>query len=111
MKPVYIANSLFEKHGLNFDAVLSDHLKNPLGYVYSGEECFVMATLENSEHLMRHNLNKPLTHDTWFVYVYAGDLKRVLTLVPFRMKYVGFRRNYGAVKLYDMEKLFKKIGR
>lgn len=79
-----------------------------------------MATEENRECLLRQNLNEKsliepnlnnLDKDTWFIYVYAGNLKRVLELIPHRRKFVAFRRDMGKIKVYEMEKLLDKLER
>ena len=98
---------MFEDHEERFIDVLDDHLTN--GWVYSGEDCFIMASLDSRSALLGFDLNKPLDTDTWFVYVYVGNLKRVLELIPFDKEYVAFRRNNGTVKIYDMQKLVQKL--
>ena len=107
MKPIHMAEEWCKEHDENFIDELSQHLYE--GWVYSGEDCFVMATLENSESLLRQNPIKGLDLDTWYVYLYAGDLKRVLTLIPFGKKYIAFRRNNGRIKIYEAEKLLGRI--
>lgn len=108
MKPVFVAKWMFETHDERFIDVFDRHLAE--GWVYSGDDCFVMATNESRDELLRQNTNKGVDKDTWFIYVYAGNLKRVLELVPFKLKYVAFRRNNGPIKVYEMEKLLRKIG-
>ena len=114
MKPIHECVELVSSYGDEFDEQLRFHLNK--GWVYSGEDCFVMATIEplmeldlNSEELLRHNLNKTLDKKIWYIYVYVGSLKRVLELIPFDLGYVAFRRDGGKVKLYDMKKLIRRI--
>jgi len=59
--------------------------------------------------LLRQNLNKVLDK-VWFISFYAGDLKRVLELIPFELRYISFRRDFRKVKVYDMKKFVKRIG-
>jgi hypothetical protein len=108
MKPVFTAKKMFEGHDERFIDVLDDHLTS--GWVYSGDDCFVMAKTISST-LLESCLNKPLDTDMWFIYIYAGNLKRVLELIPFEKEYVGFRRNNGAVKVYSMKRLLAKLRR
>jgi hypothetical protein len=48
--------------------------------------------------------------DCWYVYLYAGDLKRVLTLIPYTKKYIAFRRNNGPIKVVNMKRFMQKLG-
>ena len=107
LRPVFKAKEMFEDHDERFIDVLDYHLTN--GWVFSGDDCFLMATEENMDYLMRRNLKKGVDTDTWFVYIYAGNLKRVLDLIPFDKKYVAFRRNNGPIKIYSMKKLLNKL--
>ena len=107
MKPVITAKLWCDDHKEDFEEELWYHLQE--GWVYSGDDCFLMATLETRACLLRQSIDKTLDTDTWFVYVYAGSLKRVLDLIPFPKKYVAFRRNNGPIKFYELEKLLAKI--
>ena len=107
MSPFDQAKQWCMEHGEHFYDELDLHLA--CGWVYSGEDAFVMATLEDSNELTGLSLNKTLDTDVWYVYLYAGDLKRVLSLMPFDKKYIAFRRNNGRIKLYEAEKLLRRI--
>jgi hypothetical protein len=96
-----------EELGLDFRFELDKHLRE--GWVYSGEEAFVMATTESSSQLLETNSQNCVDKDAWFVYAYVGNLRRVLGLVPFRLKYVAFRRDNGRIKVYDMNRLLQKM--
>lgn len=108
-KPIKMAQEWCEKHGEDLYTEIGLHLE--VGWVYSGEDALVLATEEASVDLMTSNLNKDVDIDTWYVYLYAGDLKRVLELIPYENKFVAFRRNNGAIKIYETKKLLSKIGR
>lgn len=107
MKPVFRAKDLVESFGDNFFEQMDYHLVN--GWVYSGDDCFVMAEVCSKKELLRQNLNNDVDNDTWFVYAYAGKLERVLELIPFEKEFIGFRRNNGKIRLYRYEELMKKI--
>ena len=107
MRPVFEAKRMFETHDERFIDVLDDHLTN--GWVYSGEDAFVMASEKSKDRLLRRDINT-LDTDTWFVYIYVGNLERVLRLIPFQKKFVAFRRNNGRIKIYNMKRLIQKIG-
>jgi hypothetical protein len=109
MRPIEIADKWCKDHGENFLEELNKHLDS--GWVYSGDDAFVLATELNRECLLRQDINNRLDPDTWYVYLYAGDLKRVLELIPFRRKYVAFRRNNGPIKVYELDKLLQKLER
>lgn len=79
------------------------------GWFYSGDDCCVGAMVYDEEWLLRQNLNKELDK-VWYVAFYAGDLRRVLELIPFDLRWVAFRRDFGKIKIYDMKKLKQRIG-
>jgi len=107
IKPVLVAEKLCVEHGYDFWDSLSEYLEH--GWVYSGEDCFVMAKTGTMEEIIGRNLNKDVDKRCWFVFVYAGKLKRVLELIPFRLDCVVFRRYDGPDKIYSMEKLINKM--
>ncbi len=109
MKPILECKKIMGELGLDFLSVLDDHLTN--GWVYSGEECFVMASTESKDSLIEPNLNKDVDKDTWFVYAYVGNLKRVLGLIPFRLKYLAFRRDNGRIRIYELDKFLNRLER
>lgn len=109
MKPIQSAIKWCEENEENFLAELDNHLT--FGWVYSGDDAFVMATHESRDLLLRPDLNKAVDNDTWYVYLYSGSLKRVLELIPFELTYVAFRRNNGEIKIYKTQKLLDRIGR
>jgi hypothetical protein len=107
MKPIETAILWCEEHDDNFESELENHLC--YGWVYSGDDAFVMTTEENLASLLRPDLKKSVDNDTWFVYLYAGNLRRVLELIPHNNKYVAFRRDNGPIKFYETKKLLRKL--
>ncbi len=79
------------------------------GWFYSSPECCVGAMVFDEKWLERQNLNKELDK-VWYVSFYAGDLKAVLKLIPFDLRWLAFRRDFGKVKIYDMKKFKRKLG-
>ena len=104
MKPIRIVQ---ERARDDYYDMLEDVLEN--GYFYSGDDCCVGAVIHDEDWLLRQNLNKVLDK-VWFISFYAGDLKRVLELIPFDLRYISFRRDFRKVKVYDMKKFVKRIG-
>jgi hypothetical protein len=107
IKPVYVAEKLCVAHGYDFDEKLGEYLRE--GWVYSGEDCFVMAKISTLDKIIGQNSNKDIDKSCWFIFVYAGKLKRVLELIPSQQKYVVFRRYDGADKVYNMKQLITKV--
>ncbi len=105
--PILKCKEIMAGLGLDFLAELGRHLTE--GWVYSGEDAFIMATTENLSQIKETNSHNCVDKDTWFVYAYIGNLRRVLGLVPFRLKYVAFRRDNGQIKVYDMNRLLQKM--
>jgi len=106
-KPIEQAQKWCEEHEENLFSEISLHLE--VGWVYSGEDAFVLATEEASEDLLTSNLNKDVDIDTWYVYLYSGSLKRVLELIPHKNKFIAFRRDNGNIKIYKTERLLARI--
>ena len=113
MKPLQTAIDWCDANDEEFIAIVDNHLAH--GWIYSGEDAFVAATLESKDALNGLHLNKTLDNDTWYVYLYAGDLRRVLELIPlrdeFQTEWVAFRRDNGPIKFYKTDKLLERIGR
>lgn len=66
------------------------------GYVYSGEDTFIMARPITRRHV-RFVLDEKFTYnskeyDTWFCYLAVGNLERFLELAPFKLQWVLFHR-------------------
>ena len=107
MRPIDQARKWCKEHDECFFNELELHLE--CGWVYSGEDAFILATEEDSNTLTELDLNKEVDNDTWYVYLYAGDLRRVLELIPYNKEFVAFRRNNGPIKIYETEKLITKL--
>ena len=104
MKPIRIVQ---ERAGDEYYTLLEEVLDT--GWFYSGDDCCVGAVVYDEDWLMRQDLNKNLDK-VWFVSFYAGDLKRVLELIPFDLKYIAFRRDFGKIKVYEMQRFKKLLG-
>ncbi len=81
------------------------------GYVYCGADCCVAAIETTTGDLLRQDINKGLDK-VWYINFYAGDLKRVLDLIPFDLKWVAFKRQMKSgdkIKFYDMAKLKSRL--
>ena len=107
MRPIRVAKEMLGDQ--EYYDLMEDALEH--GYFYSGDECCVAAVIYDEEWLLRQDLNKT-TGKVWYVNFYAGDLKRVLELVPFELEWVCFKRdnNHDKIKIYNMKKLLKRIG-
>ena len=107
MKPIRKAQEMLGDD--EYYDLMEDALEH--GYFYSGDDCCVAAVIYGEEWLARQNLNKDLDK-VWYINFYAGDLKRVLELVPFDLKWVCFKRDrdHDKIKIYDMKQLLKRIG-
>ena len=106
MKPIRIVQEMLGDEYYELMEEALDH-----GWFYSGEDCCVGAVVYDEAWLMRQDLNKELDK-VWYVSFYAGDLRRVLELIPFDLRWVAFKRdrNHDKIKIYDMQNLKKKLG-
>ena len=103
MRPIRIVQ---EQAGDSYYDLMEEVLEN--GWFYSGDDVCVGAVVYDESWLLRQNINS--LDKVWYVSFYAGDLKRVLDLIPFDLKYIAFRRDFGKIKIYDMKKLKQKLG-
>lgn len=107
LRPIMECKRRCGELGLDFIGALDEYLTD--GWVYSGEECFVMAKVASRESLFELNLNKGLDKDTWFVYAFVGNMKRLMEIIPFRLKYIAFCRDNGAIRVYEADKLLARL--
>lgn len=63
----------------DFAALIAGYLLK--GFVYSGDDAFILAMPQND--------------DTWFVHLAAGDLRRFQALAPYRLPWVAWQRRGG----------------
>ena len=104
MKPIRIVQQMA---GDEYYDMLEEVLED--GWFYSGDDCCVGAVIYDEDWLLRQNLNKVLDK-VWFVSFYAGDLKRALELIPFDLRYIAFRRNFGRIRVYEMKRFKRLLG-
>ena len=66
------------------------------GYVYSGEDTFIMArpiTRRYAKFALDEKFTfKPEEYDTWFCYLACGNLGRFLDLAPFKTEWILYHR-------------------
>ena len=47
-------------------------------------------------------------HDTWFIYVASGNLKKAFSKIP-KLKYIAFERFDDRIRVYDFERLRRLV--
>jgi hypothetical protein len=86
--PVIQAHTHF---GVDFDEVIAWYMLN--GYIYSGDDLFVLACKHNKDAVIRDREIKELDKlDCWYIQYASGDLKRLFELVPEEKEWVVFER-------------------
>jgi len=96
----------------SFGEDLSFYLRH--GYVYSGDEMFVMArpvSRKDIRFVLDYKFTyKPNTWDTWFVYLGCGDsVTRFFNIAPFKTPFVSWhRREEPQPKVWPWGKFYKK---
>lgn len=96
----------------SFGEDLAFYLAN--GYVYAGEEMFVMArpvSRKGIRFVLDYTFKyEPRDCDTWFVYLGVGDsVTRFFDIAPFKMPFVSWhRREDPTPKVWPWEKFYKK---
>jgi hypothetical protein len=55
---------------------------------------------------------KDVDGEAWFVYIAVGNLRELLSLLPYPLPYIGWGRELGgkAPKYYSLEKVLAKAG-
>lgn len=106
MKPYDVAKEMYD------DGELEDVVEFCLdvGVVISTNEAFICAYKTSSSFFLDEWerpddwLEKLKVADTWFVYIAAGDVKKLFDMEK-DMKYVAFERNDGRARLIESERL------
>ncbi|MDA7669554.1 hypothetical protein N8555_00835 [bacterium] len=109
-KPLELAVKEYEGSERSFQEDLTNYLTN--GYVYSGEDAFIMARPINLVHKHRwDDFNfKHKKPNCWFVFLAAGKrkLQRFQQLAPFKTTYVGWhRRSDNNIRTYRWNRFAK----
>ena len=101
-------NKAKNHYGKDFEEIFDYYLKN--GIVYSDDKTFVMAMYHNKDVLLgKKQLNKLDRCDCYFVHYFTGNLKRLFALMPVELEYAVFERFDGKLKVYNLERLRRKI--
>jgi len=102
-------NKAKDMYGDKFYPLLDEFYTNGR-YVYSDPDIFVMAYPHVLDILLERNLNKTLDEiDVWVIHFFAGDMKRLFEIAPFELKWVAFERNEHRFRVYETEKLKRRI--
>tara|TARA_B100001123_G_C14634001_1_gene758915 strand:- start:142 stop:477 length:336 start_codon:yes stop_codon:yes gene_type:complete len=109
MTPWQKAKAWFLHHnpGHSFEEKLGEYLAE--GEVHSGEDVFVMAkpTLWEDGTMYCGNV----APNTWFVFLSAGNWRRLLAMAPRPMRYVAWqRRGSPRYHVWEFDKLKRKMG-
>ena len=114
-RPITIAASTYDEEcERSFEDDLCYYIAN--GWVYSGEEAFVMAKpiskLNSDKCLDSNYVYQKKDWDTWFVYLAAGNgVKRFQELAPFPLANVAWHRRTNSKLRFHAWKEFKKKSR
>lgn len=99
--PVEQVRELYDKYpqSCTFEEDLGYYLD--CGYVCNTPQAFAMgeptfSTTENN-----------IDYDAWFIHTAAGDLKTILTFLPYKLPYVIFARRGKKPKLYELDKVLR----
>ena len=112
MRPITLAQKEYEGIAGDFTTDLARYLSR--GFVYSGDEAFIMARPMEKVDLhrwsdWRYQTSNP---DTWFVFLAAGKnrLNRFQELAPYSLEHIAWhRREDGRMRVYDWNNFKRKI--
>lgn len=125
MTPYQQAQKLYcasHEYGWNliFDGDLKFHLDH--AYVFASPEYFTMgfpcSSVIVKDCIRRHRTMKKemgwqdteAKADTWFVWIATGGVRKALSFIPHKLKYVAFARR-GVLRIWPFEKLTSAIER
>lgn len=111
IKPITEAAKTYEGSNRNFTNDLAEYLAK--GYVYSGEDAFIMArTLRVDQIEQWNDLDSVhIEPDCWFVFLAAGkgSIHRFQELAPFELPFIAWhRRGSSKPKIYRWDKFRRK---
>ena len=100
-----------KEYGSSFEHHLGNYLIH--GYVYSGDDAFILARPIEKRHAARFNdfnfeHKKP---DCWFVFYASGKnrIKRFQQLAPYKLKHVAWHRLHSdQLKIYNWNHFQRK---
>lgn len=79
------------------------------GIVHSDNEFFICAYKTYSEYIKKNTYNKLDKADTWYVYIYAGNIVEGFNLVK-PLKYLAYERCDDNIRLFNFQKFMGAIG-
>ncbi len=113
MKPIELARAQYDKDSpRTFEEDISFYIRE--GWVYSGQEAFVMARPVSTRDIgfaLDYKFTfKPATWDCWFVYLGTGKgTVRFFHVAPFALPKVAWqRRGEKRFRVYDWAKFYDK---
>lgn len=113
MKPIDLARAQYDKDSpRTLEEDIAFYVRE--GWVYSGQEAFVMArpvSTRDIQFALDYKFTfKPATWDCWFVYLGTGKgVVRFFHLAPFALPYIAWHRRRGTLpRIYDWAKFYDK---
>lgn len=100
MTPLDQIAALYARYGGDFPAELFMHFR--YGVVISTADLFVMARPCSRANPMEV-LERPECADCWFVWAFAGDLRKLLTMIPYPLPWVCWSRRGKALRFWRLE--------
>ena len=106
MNPALQAHTHF---GDRFDEVVAWYMLN--GYVYAGEDLFVLAQKHNKNALIERKEIKELDIlDCWYIQYVSGEMVRLFDIVPEEKEWVVFERwGKSSRKAVEFNKIKQRI--
>jgi len=83
------------------------------GYIFCDPEYFIMGRPVDS-HAPKHQIVDPeftferCESDCWFIWLYAGDLTKAFTIVPYWLPYVAYERR-DRLQIRETSKIMKLL--
>ena len=97
-----------------FEEELRAHLR--WGCVLSTPQAFLMGRpiVKDAEHILQadpwHRF-PPEEVDCWIVWLFAGDLAKVMSMVPYRLPWLAWARRDGPLRFFRFDTVLAKVGK
>jgi len=89
--------------------IVEAHFQN--GYVFNTPDLFILArqiSIDWTDEEILDPWQSDPQGSVWHVWLYAGDMKAIAKLIPYKLPYITFHRA-GKLKTYSMKEIMKHL--
>ncbi len=94
MRPIEIAAAHCREKGIVFEKLFLRYVFDPASYMISNPFCFALARPVELE-----------SRPAWLVELAAGDLRQLISALPFQLPFIAFHRNaQSKLRVYRLDR-------